>query len=57
MLIYFVIYLLLIHVQIRHQHYLYKQNGRNAVFEFLVHRLMVSNSHTKPCPDASSKGS
>ena len=31
--------MLSIHVQIRHQRNLYYQNGRNAVFEFLVHRL------------------
>ena len=43
-LIYLVIYFLLIHVQIRHQRNLYQQNGRNAVFEFLVHRLMVLKS-------------
>ena len=36
--------MLLIHVQIRHQRKLYKQNGRNAVFEFLVHHLMVLKS-------------
>ena len=31
-------------MQIRHQRNLYQQNGRNAVFEFLVHRLMVLKS-------------
>ena len=36
--------MLLIHVQIRHQRKLYKQNSRNAVFEFLVYRLMVLKS-------------
>ena len=49
--------MLLIHVQIRHQRNLYQQNGRNTVFEFLVHRLMVPDFHSHPCPDASSKDS
>ena len=42
-------------MQIRHQRNLYKQNGRNAVFGFLVYRLMVPDFHSHPCPDASSK--
>ena len=49
--------MLSIHVQIRHQRNLYYQNGRNAVFEFLVHRLMVPDFHSHPCPNASSNDS
>ena len=44
-------------MQIRHQRNLYQQNSRNAVFEFIVHRLRVPDFHSHPCPDASSKHS
>ena len=47
--------MLLIHGQICHQRNQYLQNGRNAVFEFLVHRLMMPDFHSHPCPGASSK--
>ena len=40
-----------------HQRNLYQQNGRNAAFEFLAHRLTVPDFHSYPCPDASSKES
>ena len=44
---------LTVYVQIRHQRNLHQQNGRNAVFEFLVHRLVVPDPHSRPRPYAS----
>lgn len=44
-------------MQIHHCCNLYQQNSRNAIFEFLVHGFMMPDSHSRPCPDASSKNS
>lgn len=45
------------YVHIRYQGNLYQKNDRNAIFEFLVHRLMAPNSHGDPCSDASTEDS